>query len=316
MNGDEYDYRQAYPVIELPESGRVPPVYAAEKPTVLQFDECVELLEDVSHALWSLPRNVAQHRPTLEIRTDEIAHAWRLWIQSHHSFLCVFSVLAYAYERLTESATQPASPQSRQWAEDVATLWKTAGALMVYGCDFHPTQEIYCTHIRPRMPEAFSGFWLREWILLRTARESWETLVSSKQSPQVLELEDIARHGLRDYHDYHGRVMRIAVPDGKSLAFDYHKLKGCKHAVTELEFATYDSWFRVQRVAQTRWEFVVRACCEFCKTIGEIRQSSFLSEDVISDIQFGFRAILRMFGSWLGPIPITSKYYPRTLRGE
>jgi hypothetical protein len=187
---------------------------------------------------------------------------------------------------------------------------------MVYGCDFHPTQPIYGIYIRSKMPEAFSGFWLREWIRVREAREAWETLMITTQGPEVLELERAVRQGLQAYHAYHGRVMRTAVPDGQSLAQNYHKLNGCKHAVAEHEFAIYDLWFRVQRVAQTQWGFVGCACREFGKTIGEIKQSNFLPEEVISDLQLGFRAALRVFGAWLGPIPITSKYYPRTLRGE
>jgi len=314
---DEYDYRRAYRVIGLAEGGRVPAKCTTNKLTVLQLDERIALLENLSNAIWSLPRELKQHRSFSEPTADEIARAWRLWIQSHHSFLCDFSVLAYAYDHLTvEAAARPASAQARQWAEDVAALWRTAGALMIYGCDFHPTQAIYCTYIRSKMPEAFSGFWLREWILVRAAREAWEKLVSDKRSPEVVELENITRRGLQIYHNYHGHVMRTAVEDGTSLAQDYHKKKGCKHAVAEHEFVIYDSWFRVERIGLTRWEFVEWACGEFCKTIGEINEACFLFEEVIRDLQLGFRAALRIFGSWLGPIPITSKYYPRTLRGE
>jgi hypothetical protein len=315
MSSDEYDYRRAYPVIQLPESGRVPAGCTTEKLTVLQYDERVAGLEKLCNEIWS-PRDLKQHPLSVEVRTAEIARAWRLWIQSHHSFLCVFSVLAYAYDRLLESAAPPAYAQARQWAEDVSALWKTAGALMVYGCDFYPTQAIYCTYIRTQMPAAFSGFWLREWILVRTAMRAWEEWLSNKQTPELLELQATVRQGLQVYHDHHDRVMQAAVPDGKSLAHDYHKLNGCKHPVAEHELATYDSWFRVERVPQTRWEFVDRTCREFSRTIGEIGHHSSLAQPVLDDIRFGFRAALRIFGSWLGPIPITSNYYPRTLRGE
>jgi hypothetical protein len=185
---------------------------------------------------------------------------------------------------------------------------------MKYGTDFHPTQTIYCTYIRPQMPEAFSGFWLREWIDVRRASRAWEEVVSPGSRLELLELQSTVRKGLQTYHGYHGQVMRAAVPEGNSLARDYHLLNGCAHAITEDELAQFDSWFRVVRVAQTRWEFVELACREFSRTINEIVRSTFLLEPTINDLRLGFRASLRIFGSWLGPIPIMSKYHPR--RGE
>ncbi len=312
---EEYDCRRAYAAIELPESGRVPAGCTNDGLTALQFDERVSVLERLSAEIGTLPAGVGNAKLSVEVTPDAIDRAWRLWMQSHHSFFYIFSVLAYAYERLLESVEKP-TYIATQWAEEVAALWRSSGALMKYGCDFHPTLMIYCTYIRTQMPEAFSGFWLREWLEVRKASRAWEKVVCTDSRLELLNLQSTVKKGLQTYHQYHDEVMRAAVPDGNSLARDYHLVNGCAHAITEHELAQYDSWFRVVRVAQTRWEFVELACGEFSRTITEILRSSFLPEPTINDLRLGFRASLRIFGSWLGPIPFMSKYYPRTMWGD
>jgi hypothetical protein len=313
---DKYDYRRAYPVIKLPESGRVPAGCTKDELSVLQFDERVPVLEKLSNEIWALQPGGSNPSFSTEVTPDRIDRAWRLWMQSHHSFFYTFSVLAYAYDRLLESVEKLDFTSAKQWAEDVAALWRSSGALMNYGCDFYPTQTIYCTYIRTQMPEAFSGFWLREWIEVRKASRAWEKGGCTNTRPEVLELQGIVRKGLQTYHDYHDRVMRAAVPDVNSLAQDHRLLNGCAHAITEHELAQFDSWFRVLRVAQTRWSFVELACQEFSRTITEITRSNFLPVPTINDLRLGFRAALRTFGSFLGPIPIVSKYYSQKVRGE
>jgi hypothetical protein len=304
----ESDYRRTYPLAHLPADGRVPPECATGYPNARQLQEFLDRLEKFSRSIeiWLSCRTATEDERSSPVTQDQIARAWRLWLQSHHGFFFNFAILAYAYDQLSEAANKSALAAATQWAEDVAALWRSAGALMMYGCDFHPTQAIYCAYIRAEMPEAFSGFWLREWVEVRRSSHIWDQVARAIASPELAALQTVVKAGQHAYHRHHEYVMHVAVPDGKSLAREYQSQQGSAHPITEHEFQSYDAWFRAVRVAQTRAEFSEMACREFSRTIAEIERGNFLAESVMNDLRLGFGTIVRILRTWLRQTSTTS----------
>jgi hypothetical protein len=314
----KFDYRSQCPSIDLPKEGRVPNlIFPLSPESASEFDACAALLEDLwNNASDMLRADQKRLTPSVVVTEEEVKRAWHLWMQSHQSFFCFFALLAHAYDRLSEATREQTMSRVKEWAERVSVLWRGAGALMLYGCDFHPVMPIYCEFIRPEMPGAFSGFWLREWLAVREASLNWQRLVSADMRQEIQNADAAVTRGRQIYHAYHDIVMHAAVPDGKSLAQGYRRQNGCPYQVKDGDLDVYDGWFKINRIPQTALQFLRVACGALTQTLTEISAGNCLSHPAIEDIVFGVQEAVRIFGEWLGPIPETSKYYPKSRRGE
>ncbi len=171
---------------------------------------------------WTVRRN--HNRSPDRYRCGRLSRGWHLWMQSHHAFFFKFALLAHAYrEANLIAATGGGGVRLRRWAERAGILWSGSGALMIFGCDFAPLQDLYCAHIRSGMPQAFSGFWLRERAAVHREMTQWNAIVPTAQFRDVPAADAVIKAGRQIYHRYHGHVIRAAVPDGKSLAQEYRE---------------------------------------------------------------------------------------------
>lgn len=308
----EAGYRALYH-IQLPPGGLVPP----DPLNTLEFDSSVELLQTVwgrSLVLDTTPNQITQ-KP-LAISQQEIARSWKCWHLSHYAFCILSELLSHSYQQI--GIVTPDRRLLHEWARRISSLWAAAGGLMIYGCDFEPLEQIYGGILRPQMPPAFSGFWLREWNAVYSAMVEWNQYVTlHSEDKAIAAASETIKQGLKLYHQHHFDVMRRAVPDGTSLAAQYKQQHdGCPHQVTEDEFACYDSWFHIERSVASRELLLPIAVTILNKVMTDIAAGHYFAPQIIHDITHGVRAAIEIFGGWLGCIPETSRFYHKSLRGE
>ncbi|MGH9822986.1 MAG: hypothetical protein ACREDR_07030, partial [Blastocatellia bacterium] len=250
---------------------------------------------------------------TDEASEDEVRRAWKRWLQSHHSFFFNFALLSYSYDRLLDALDTPGASSQKIWADRISALWKAGGGLMRYGCDFEPLRLIYEGRIRVAMPPAFSGFWLREWEVLRAKLPVWQNIVVQKSTAELAALDRTIKAGFGVYSEHHDYVIHAAVTNGKSLAQDYAKQRRCLYHITEADFKVYDDWFLISRVeGLTRTEFMNTACDTFRDTLIELGAGHRLATAVIEEITGGVRAGVDIFREWLVPATEGSRYYSKS----
>lgn len=233
----------------------------------------------------------------------DVDQAWKHWLQGHHSFFFIYFLLAYSYERSRSAALLRDLNNLDVWSGHVIAFWQSAGALMDYCLDFETKEETYSTHIRPQMPPAFSGYWCREAASVHAVTAAWHAAVAASQDPEIAAVDAKIRQAQQAYSSYHIRAMAV-VPEGKSLAEVERQKHGCRHAITDSDFAQYDEWFGVVRTAsQTKGDFLRAACGTFAETMAVIRAGHHLSNGSIHHIAGGIRAAIQIFEGWLRPVP-------------
>jgi hypothetical protein len=312
MSGtDESDYRRSFPEIDLPHDGRVPSDSLAGLST-READRWIGVVGDAwtsVEALHSHRRIGQPHAPPVEV-----ARAWRLWLASHHAFFPVYSLLAHAYDEMLEAERNRDESALSRWTRRSVDLHRAAGALFAVGMDFTPTMEIYEGHIRSRMPEAFSGHWLREAAAVSASRRRWTDLDSLREPVMEAKREEL--RGRVIYDRYHRGVMRTSVSDGRSLANKYRHINGCPHQITPEEFDVYDRWFRIRRVPMSRLGFVNTTCRAVRVAAENVVTGSRLANAVVTDLVAGLEVALSMLTEWFGPLSEASAHYPKAYRGE
>lgn len=306
------DYRLTLRPIDLPDNGRVPALPIPILP-VTEFDGWLSMIG----ATWTKVHDLNNRRvlpPADGSSASELDRAWRVWMLSHHAFFPVYALLAETYEEMANAGAAGDWRKAISLARRSADLNLAAGALLAFGIDFEPAAELYA-RLRSLMPPAFSGFWLREAEVLTESRGRW-TGVEVIQGTEIGDAIAIERQGRNKYHAYHVEIMHRTVPNGQSLRKTYAKESGCKHEITLREFIEYDEWFRINRTAMTRPDFVVSTCGAVAATTEEIMSGSRLDEKTIRDLIVGLDAVLCVLASWFGPVPETSIHSPRSARGE
>src|SRR5947207_8632521 len=93
-NEAEYDYREEFPQICLGMHG-----------SLTDFDTEADALGKVWNRTFELLARQGSSLPfPADITQAEIRRAWKLWLQSHHSFFCCFILLSYCYQHLQKAA--------------------------------------------------------------------------------------------------------------------------------------------------------------------------------------------------------------------
>lgn len=308
---DESDYRSSFPEITLPLAGRVP----AGSNTTLSIPESDHWLGVIGDAWNSLESLHARRRlPDLQALPVEVARAWRLWIASHHAFFPIYGLLAYAYDEMLAAERRGDDLALTKWTRRSVDLHRAAGALFAVGMDFSPTMDIYEGHIRPSMPEAFSGHWLSEAAAVAESRRAWTDLEATREA--VSEAKEIELQGRGIYDKYHRGVMRRSVSDGRSLANKYRHINGCPFSITPGEFDVYDHWFRIRRVSMSRVGFVSTTSRAVRLAAESVVTGSRLDDATVRDLVAGLEAALCVLAEWFGPLSEASAHYPRAYRGE
>jgi hypothetical protein len=306
------DYRTRFPPIRLFDDGSVPTEQLHWK-NAHDFDQIARILQNTWTAISSVSRPVARRTPSaVDKRQSEIARAWNIWLRSHHAFFCLFTLLAHSYERMIRIAKVSNGAGLMHWALLTGRLWAASGALMKYGVDFEPCREIYCERIRPEMPAGFSGFWLREWIRVKAASSSWQTLDHSGYhlGDNVVRASSNVTTGRCHYNRYHAEVMTSAVADGKSLLRTYKSQLDGPLLISEEQFSSYDEWFRVERVHNLpRRGFVESTCRIIREVVADLTTGTGLDHGTLLHISGGFDSAIQVFGEWLRPVPPEGEFY-------
>lgn len=230
-----------------------------------------------------------------EIGPREVRSSWRKFFLAHSAFFYVFALLADLYQQsiaALESGDRPVREIDR-----ACSLWRLAGSLMLYGVDFWPTETIYQTYIRPQMPEAFSGTWLREYVLLAERRKGLDRLFHEKaeeDSELVASLRSHLSEGQRCYHNFHFQVMLACVPDLTSKLQEYELEHGSLSFDDKL-FQIYDDWFHVLRLPEIELSSYVRsACAVFSEILADLVEGTYLEPEPLRHLTHGISTVLEI----------------------
>lgn len=258
------------------------------------------LLQDILRCERSLAaaKDHARRRESSADRTidpQEVRNGWRKFFLAHAAFFHTFALLADIYQRCTAALEHGSWPFGE--IEQARSIWRLAGALMLYGVDFYPTETIYQEYIRPSMPEAFSGTWLREYALLTERRRSFDRVLDEKaeiDGELVRHLRSCLAEAERCYHNFHFQVMLACVPDLTSKLQEYQIEHG-KLTREERHFEIYDEWFHVVRLPDVDLSGYVRsACTVFCELLADLAEGTFLEPDPLAKLTLGISTALEI----------------------
>jgi hypothetical protein len=274
--------------VRLAADGRIPQPSLNGLPSQI-MQSCVDGLA----VIYSAARRIVILPPAASVPNTiseaQIVRAKTVWTLAHHAFCYNVGLLEYCYRNLL--ALPEGRPNAyRLWADRIQELWRGAGALMLFGCDFYPTSEIYRTNIRATMPEGFSGRWILEWKLLMCQMAQFEELVHKAASGEISRADAIIAQGRNVYEAYHQNVMRIAVPGELSLAQQYRKKYGCPHKLGAHEAETFDAYFSIERSDSLTLADYVKGVVEIFLLIeNALRGGHQLSEVVLADLANSMR---------------------------
>ena len=260
------------------------------------------------------------HSSPVESTLCEANVAMKRWFYSHHLFIPQLSELAHCLDRAVDEYSESDTSRTRKWIGLACKIRKGCGALFIYGTDFEPCSSIYCNTIRNGMPPGFSGFWIRERnnclqpavVRFQAALSSWECVSSGCKDFRSMWAAADTR-----YHELHVQSMQTTVQDGKSLAKAYREENGRAHCISEQEFSQLDEWFCIDRREHlTRLDYISQICDLLERIAGDLFSGHRLHSSVLSELVDSVKAVLVIFGDWIGVVPETSRFYPRTWRGE
>ena len=230
-----------------------------------------------------------------EIGHREVRSSWRKFFLAHSAFFYVFALLADLY-RQSIAALESGDRPVRE-IDEACALWRLAGALMLYGVDFWPTETIYQNYIRPQMPDAFSGTWLREYILLAERRKELDRLFHEKAAADADLLTSLRSHlseGQRCYHNFHFQVMLACVPDLTSKLQEY-ELEHGSLSLDDKHFQIYDEWFHVVRLPDIEMSSYVRsACAVFSEILADLVEGTYLEPEPLQHLTHGISTVLEI----------------------
>lgn len=279
---------------------------SAAVPQEVTARERRRLVEDLERCLFSLGtcESCIRRRTAPageEIEAGEVVAGWRKFFLAHYAFFHVFGLLGDLYHKATAELARERFPLRR--IEQACSLWRLAGALMMYGIDFAPTEPIYRRCIRPAMPEGFSGTWLREYMLLTAARQRFNRTLAAKAEAYPTLVQDVRERlqaGEKRYHELHGRVMSACVPDLTSKLQSY-QLEHGDFRLGETHFQAYDDWFHVLRLEIDLSGYVRSACAVLSELLADLTAGTFLTRGPLADLTAGIGTVLEVLRTALAP---------------
>src|SRR5881394_4016739 len=309
------DYRRLQQRIRLTSCGHAPEMaiteFTQQESALARIDRTWRLVEQFPLGL--------QEESTVIAKDNEAWIAMKRWFTSHHLFIPELALTGYCLKKVVRARTNEEPDRAQYWMNLAASLRKGCASLFLYGVGFEPCAEVYGTVIRPNMPEAFSGFWIRERqnCLVDAMKVFSSNCPATAKDPLAQTLRGTWAAAEKRYHQLHRQSIFLAVPDGISLARDYQKLTGEAHVITEQEFQSYDVWFCIDRCdAVTRLDYTFQVCDVIERLVADLASGHRLERAVVKDLLNGARAAMVVFGQWAGPVSERSSFYPKYLRGE
>lgn len=267
------------------------------------------IIEDCRTAASDLAARAARQplRTAEEIDGGAVEDVWRKFLFAHFAFFFDFAFLAEVYGRAFEALEVRDFVRIDIHSDQICHLWRAAGALIRYGVDFTPTEELYKVYIRPAMPEGLSGSWLREYQQLRLRKKAWRSATlrcTGPDAPRVQQAGARVVEAEKDYHKLHFQVMQACVPELTSMLQAYES----EHGPLEIEeghYALYDRWFHVERIEDASYEtFVTEGCRALRDVLDDIERGTGLEVGVLGFIEQGVSTLLSLMSEGLGaPVP-------------
>jgi hypothetical protein len=309
-------YRALQQRIVLTATGSVP---STPLDQIQEQESALARIERTWHLIEQLHINGNKQRSLLVPTDTEIWFALRRWFTSHHLFIPKLALIGYALNEVVRLRSLEMLEQARYWMRLACRMRKGCGALFLFGVDFSPCATIYGEVIRKNMPEAFSGFWIRErQHCYLPALKNFSHVCPQTAADDLFKAlrEDWAAAECL-YHELHRQSMYMAVTDGISLARDYQRETGKAHDINEKEFQCYDNWFCIDRSeGLTRLEYIFQVCDVIERVVTDLAAGNRLEVSVANRLLDGAKAAMVVFGHWAGPVCETSAFYPKCLRGE
>lgn len=291
---DESIYREL-PWIRLPLSGAPPGGLGML--TAAQRSDLERQMEECFGTSRRLAVEACRVAPRETVDMAAVRLGWKRFFLSHFAFFYNFAFIGDCYQAICEALHDPDPQRLTTWVDRTCALWRSAGAFMLYGVDFSPTEEIYKLHIRSCMPAGLSGTWLREYKHLSQHKRAWQGAFmaeTGEQRPQLADAHVRLRQAERIYHLQHGKVMQACVPEMVSLLQNYEVAHGPLE-VTEEQFRIYDDWFHVNRSPVIdRFQYLQKACAVFSEVSEDILSSTGLQEETLSFLEQGIGVMLEI----------------------
>jgi hypothetical protein len=307
MEMDSYRLRERK--IALPLDGMVPAISEGIAP-----EEQEALLDWISRLLQSaeLVGVMNQRRTSSGVAPTraETFLGWKKWMLSHHYFIPLLALTGQTLASAAESLRAGRRQDAQKALDAASRMRRGCGALFMYSVDFQPCSEIYCTHIRSKMPPAFSGYEIRE------RQNSFQPALASFNSEfpkgnldsfvQEMRLMWIAAD-LR-YKELHVRCMVQAVPSKpndpesnqppkpESLRAAHRRQHGEVPPIGEENYEAYDRWFAVERRDDITWiDYVYEVCDVIERLLADLMVGHCLDPEIVDELVDSMRAVLAVF---------------------
>lgn len=327
---DFADYRRKWQKLTLGPNGAIPDDWGQDhnaEETQKAILSTISLLWD-SVALVLSPRHFGNPWPQ-NLTVVEIWKARKRWMLSHDLFIPFLSLIGHSLDQAVTALQDRKRTEVMEWVRRASDMRLGCGSLFMYSVQFTPCTQIYCSDIRPDMPEAFSGFEIRERAFCsEPAIVAFLKLFRARtEDPICTEAVKIWTEADRKYHEEHVRCMKAAVPleagrtTPESLLQKFNHEHSTEqhrcHGIAEERFQEYDHWFGIERAEITRLDFVLQVseCMERIVADLLLRGHS-LERQVLQNLVAGMRAALLVFATWAGPVAETSPFFPKSYRGE
>ncbi|HEX5718458.1 MAG TPA: hypothetical protein VF179_20010 [Thermoanaerobaculia bacterium] len=288
--------RGELPWLRLPLSG-APPYHSDDLTAAQRSDlerhkeECLRTSRQLSVAACrvDLPRE--------DVDLAAVRLGWKRFFLSHFAFFYNFALIGYCYRTICETLHNSDPQGLATWLDRTCVLWRSAGAFMLYGIDFSPTEKIYKIHIRSSMPEGLSGTWMREYEYLNQQKRLLRGIFMDEKGGHCSLPTDanlMLRQAEKVYHLQHSKVMQACVPEMVSLLQDYELAHGSL-ATAEDQYRIYDDWFHVSRSPGIdRFQYLQKAYALFSEVSTDILTSTSLQQETLSFLEQGIGVMVEI----------------------
>jgi hypothetical protein len=291
---DESMY-QELPWIQLPLSGTPPELW--QGCTAAQWSDLERQIEECLATSRRLAVEACRVVPRETVDIAAVRLGWKRFFLSHFAFFYNFAFLGDCYRGICKAMNDPDPQDLTVWVERACALWRSAGAFMLYGVDFSPTEEIYRLHLRSCMPQGLSGTWLREYKHVNQQKRVWQEASmagTGERQPRLADAHVRLRQAEKVYHLQHGRVMQACVPEMVSLLQNYEAAHGPLD-IAEEHFMIYDDWFHVSRSPEIdRFQYLQSACAVFSEVSKDILSSTSLQQETLSFLEQGIEVMMEI----------------------
>ena len=282
------------PWFDYPPAGTFP-----KPPADLGPIQYARLDKAVSRCRWTnsaLAKRAMSLEPRETVDEESVRQAWKKFFFSHFAFFVTFGCLTDHYRRALDGCRRQDAAALDEAIDGACALWPCAGAVMLYGVDFSPTEVLYKEFIRDQMPEGLSGTWLAEYQELQQCKIEWKHAVKRHRL-------DAYQQRLMDaegaYHKHHREVMRRCVPELVSRLQEYEMEHGPLE-VDDEHLAAFDRWFHIRRSPELDLSGYIDTTCQVLSVVHtDIVGGTWMPPDAITLVANGFEVLLATLSAGL-----------------